>query len=145
MGVLDGSGDKKVVEWIKELEDNAAKAKKKKGQLVKGHQPQSNITTKFMAKLLGKCIITPSSTPGAGFIETILGTAYPFPNSKVPYPPCTIAEKDLKPIRIPEMQLDTHHRGHKVLLHILTPPDRNEAVLAIAEDEEGTPILLRLF
>ncbi|KAM0539886.1 hypothetical protein ACHAO7_011738 [Fusarium culmorum] len=132
MGVLDGSGDKKVVEWIKELEDNAAKAKKKKGQLVKGHQPQSNITTKFMAKLLGKCIITPSSTPGAGFIETILGTAYPFPNSKV------VDE-------IPEMQLDTHHRGHKVLLHILTPPDRNEAVLAIAEDEEGTPILLRLF
>ncbi|KAM0368199.1 hypothetical protein ACHAPY_011528 [Fusarium culmorum] len=141
MGVLDGSGDKKVVEWIKELEDNAAKAKKKKGQLVKGHQPQSNITTKFMAKLLGKCIITPSSTPGAGFIETILGTAYPFPNSKV----VDEYAKNLKPIRIPEMQLDTHHRGHKVLLHILTPPDRNEAVLAIAEDEEGTPILLRLF
>ncbi|VTO88654.1 unnamed protein product, partial [Fusarium graminearum] len=161
MDVLDGSSDKKIVEWIKELEKNAAKAKKRKGQLVKDHQPQSNITTQFMAKLLGKCIITPSSTPGAGFVEMILGTAHPLPNSKVldefaksipptthviePYSPCTIAEKDLEPISIYEMQLDTHHRGRKVLLHILTPPDRNEAVLTIAEDEQGTAVLLRLF
>ncbi|UZP40264.1 hypothetical protein NXS19_008080 [Fusarium pseudograminearum] len=121
MDVLDGSGDKKVVDWIKELEKNAAEAKKKKGQLVKDHQPKSTITTQFVAKLLGKCIITPSSTPGAGFIEKILGTAYPFPNSKV----------------VDEFAKSSSSH--------LDTPDRNEAVLAIAEDEEGTPILLRLF
>ncbi|RGP64268.1 hypothetical protein FSPOR_8088 [Fusarium sporotrichioides] len=160
MDIIDGSEENTIVEWVAEFDKPTGKAKGKKGKLVKDHPPKSDLTTQFVAKLLGKCLITPSSAPGACFVEQVLGTRYPFPNGKVidehlksipltrvaeAYPPCAVAEKDLKPISISEMCLDTQHRGRKVLLHILTPPDRDEAVMAIVEDEEGTAVLLQLF
>jgi hypothetical protein len=113
-----------------------------------------------MVKLLGKSIITPSSTPGAEFVKHLLGTAYPLPNGELidkhfttipvtqvvePYPPCTLAEKDLKPIRISEMRLGTRHRGTKVLVHTVSAPDRNEAVMVIVEDGGETAVLLKVF
>ncbi|RGP80068.1 hypothetical protein FLONG3_1839 [Fusarium longipes] len=160
MDILDGSNNTKVLEWIKAIEKTNAKDKQEKGQLVQDHPEKSTVVTQFMAKLLGKCILTPSSTPGAGFVEMIMGTAYPFPNGKLideslktipitqvpePYPPCTLEEKDLKSIRISDMRLDTHHRGTKVLLHTLSAPDRNDAIMVIVEDEGDTAVLMKLY
>ncbi|OBS25984.1 hypothetical protein FPOA_06514 [Fusarium poae] len=160
MDLLDGPDEQSIHDWVKKIEKAKAKSMKKKGQLVKDHPSASTLNTEFFAKLMARFLTAPSSTPGSGIFEKILGTRYPFPNSKIldeynksipitqvpaPYPPCTIAEKDLKPIKISEMQLETHHRGRKVLLHILSPPDRTESILAAAEDENGTGILLQLF
>ncbi|KAK8036165.1 hypothetical protein PG993_008779 [Apiospora rasikravindrae] len=46
---------------------------------------------------------------------------------------------------ISEMKLETHHRGVKTLLRVLTPPDRMNAAMAIVEDQEGTAVLLQLY
>ncbi|KAL6915442.1 hypothetical protein FSST1_006937 [Fusarium sambucinum] len=160
MDLLDGPDEKSIHEWVKKIEKATSKSMKKKGQLVKDHPSASDLNTQFFAKLMARFLTAPSSTPGSGMFEKILGTRYPFPNSKIvdeynngvpitqvpaPYPPCTIAVKDLEPIKISEMQLETHHRGRKVLLHIMSTPDRTESILAAAEDENGTGILLRLF
>ena len=46
---------------------------------------------------------------------------------------------------ITDMRLETHHRGKRVALRVLTPPDRITAVMAIVEDENGTAALLQLY
>ncbi|OTB00434.1 hypothetical protein M426DRAFT_65939 [Hypoxylon sp. CI-4A] len=72
---------------------------------------------------------------------------HPHPQVLVPphYPPCVRPLQELKPLMISNMTLETHHRGSRTLLHVLTPPDRMTAVMAIAEDEEGTAVLLQLY
>lgn len=61
------------------------------------------------------------------------------------YPPCTRSLHDLKPIPISAMKLETHHRGSKTLIRVLTPGDRINAALAVVEDQEGTGVLLQLY
>lgn len=61
-----------------------------------------------------------------------------------PYPPSGRSVNDLQPLMISHMTLETHHRGKKVIIRALTPPDRLNAVLAIVEDEEGTAFMLQL-
>ena len=46
---------------------------------------------------------------------------------------------------ISRMELERHHRGNYSLIHVLTPPDRMTAVIAVVEDEEGTAVLLQLY
>ncbi|KAK8116882.1 uncharacterized protein PG998_005163 [Apiospora kogelbergensis] len=43
------------------------------------------------------------------------------------------------------MKLETHHRGSKTLIRVLTPGDRINAALAVVEDQEGTGVLLQLY
>lgn len=37
------------------------------------------------------------------------------------YPPCTIPSKELKPMKISELKLDTHHRGFKITVKRVSP------------------------
>lgn len=46
---------------------------------------------------------------------------------------------------ISQMKLETHHRGRKIVVRVLTPPDRMTAVMAIVEDENGVAVLLQLY
>lgn len=62
-----------------------------------------------------------------------------------PYPPCIVSANDLEAIMISDMRLETHHRGKKIMLRVLTPPDRMTAVMAIVEDEKGIAVLLQLY
>lgn len=61
------------------------------------------------------------------------------------YPPCIRAANELHPIVISQMIMDTHHRGKRTLVHVLTPPRRAVALIATAEDEEGTKVWLQLY
>ncbi|KAM0342616.1 hypothetical protein ACHAPU_009344 [Fusarium lateritium] len=160
MDTIDGGKTPPFIQALKDSEQVTAKALKRQGQLVNDHPPASTIVTKFLAKLLGKSILTPSSSPFGDMVGKILGSSHPFPNGKIidnhfkdipvtlvqkPYPPCIVPERDLKPMKISEMRLETHHRGAKVLLHVISPVDRNESVMAIVEDEAGTAVLLQLY
>lgn len=160
MDLLDGSFDPTLVKWVKTTETALAEAQKNKGQLVTDHPDKDTVNKTFMIRALGKAMITPGLSPSGGFIRMICGGDYPFPNSKLvedqmevlpittveaPYPPCTIPEKDLKPISISEMRLETHHWGSKVLLHKLSTIDRHEAIMFIVEDQAGTAVLLKLY
>lgn len=160
MDVIDGSHDPNFHAVLKQIRDDAIKASKKKGRLVTDHPEAKTIIDRFFAKLLGKSILTPSLSPFGKIVEEIIGDSNPFPNAKmvddhfnvppitqviIPYPPCILSEKDLKFIKISEMRLQSRHRGRKVLIHLISPPDRNDAVMAIAEDEEGTAVLLQMY
>lgn len=45
---------------------------------------------------------------------------------------------------ISEMRLETHHRGRKVMLRVLTQPYRINTVLLLVEDEAGNGTILQL-
>ncbi|TDZ29863.1 Protein unc-45-like protein A [Colletotrichum spinosum] len=62
-----------------------------------------------------------------------------------PYAPCVRPISELEKIAISDMKLETHHRGKRTALRVLTPPDRMTAVMAIVEDEQGTALLLQLY
>ncbi|KAF5988494.1 TPR domain-containing protein [Fusarium bulbicola] len=160
MDLVDGSFDSTLVKWVKTTEAALAEAQKKKGQLVTDHPAKDTVNKTFMIRALGKAMITPGLSPAGAFIRMACGSDYPFPNSKLleehmmtlpvttveaPYPPCTIPEKDLKPISISDMRLETHHWGSKVLLHILSSADRHEAIMSVVEDQAGTAVLLKLY
>ncbi|RGP79360.1 hypothetical protein FLONG3_2515 [Fusarium longipes] len=46
---------------------------------------------------------------------------------------------------ISDTRLETHYRGKKIILRVLTPLDRMTAVMAIMEDKKGTAVLLQLY
>ncbi|KAF5581687.1 unc-45 like b [Fusarium pseudoanthophilum] len=159
MDLIDISLDQNLVKFVKATEAILAEAQTKKGQLVTDHPTKDAVEQLFMARVLGKAILTPGLNPAGAFVRMACGSDYPFPNSKLiedylaipittvegPYPPCAIPEKDLKPISISEMRLETHHWGSKVLLHQLSPVDRGEAIMFIVEDQAGTAVLLKLY
>ncbi|KAI0903186.1 hypothetical protein F4823DRAFT_629616 [Ustulina deusta] len=61
------------------------------------------------------------------------------------YTPSVRMMDDLAPMAISQMELQKHHRGKKVTLRVMTPPDTMNAIMAIVEDEEGTAVLLQLY
>lgn len=54
------------------------------------------------------------------------------------YPPCIHAAKELNPIAISQMKMETHHRGERVIVRVLFPPIRDVGLITLVEDEEGT-------
>ncbi|RBR15426.1 hypothetical protein FVER53590_09331 [Fusarium verticillioides] len=159
MDLIDSSLDKNLVKWVKTTQATLAEAQTKKGQFVTDHPTKDAVEKLFMARVLGKAILTPGLNPAGTFVRMACGSDYSFPGSKLiedhsaipittvegPYPPCAIPEKDLKPISISQMRLETHHWGSKVLLHQLSLVDRGEAIMFIVEDQAGTAVLLKLY
>lgn len=134
MDTKDVSGDKHLAAVMAAAKKSAEVAKKRKGQLVRDHPPPAFMIARFMANLQEPA---DSLDPNKGAVLT----------SQVPspYPPCTLPLSELQPLMISDMMLETHHRGRKALLHVLTPPSRMTAVMAIVEDERGTAVVLQLY
>lgn len=61
-----------------------------------------------------------------------------------PYPPCTLPMERLEPLTIADMRFERHHRGKRLTLRVLTPPDRVPALAAIVEDEIGKAVAIHL-
>jgi hypothetical protein len=66
-------------------------------------------------------------------------------HQQAPYPPCTRPAAELKPIKISDLRVGTHHRGCRILVRILTPPARVFPVVAIVGDEEGAATMLQFY
>lgn len=129
------SEDGQLLTMLKRIEDFANEAAKRKGQIVYDLPPAPIVVQTFMMNLMAK-----------GYLgSTTENITVPITQIPEPYPPCTLPAQDLKPIAISKMRLETHHRGSKVLLRVLTPPDRINAVMVIVEDEEETAILLQVY
>ncbi|TGJ86352.1 hypothetical protein E0Z10_g2427 [Xylaria hypoxylon] len=73
--------------------------------------------------------------------------AYVLRTTHVPsaYAPSVRLIDDLASMDLSQMELLKHHRGKKVTLRVMTPPDTVNAIMAIVEDEEGTAVLLQLY
>lgn len=134
MDIKDVSGDADYRAFFNQIQENAARASRRKGEIPRDHPPPSLLVSQFMQKLA-------LSGSGSGKGNHMIST------SQVPpyYPPSIRPIQELKPLMISCMTLEHHHRGNQALIHVLTPSDRMTAVMAIVEDEEGTAILLQLY
>jgi hypothetical protein len=61
------------------------------------------------------------------------------------YPPCTTALENLRPIKIQDLRLETHHRGRFLLLRAITPPNRMTGILVLVKDEHGDVAMLQMY
>ncbi|KAM0426404.1 hypothetical protein ACHAPT_008451 [Fusarium lateritium] len=134
MNTKDVSDDHQFISSLKRIQNAAEKASRRKGEMVRDHPTQQQLVTSFTMNLLSASL---RSGPDKNILYT---TQVP-----APYPPCVISARDLEPIMISDMRLETHHRGKKVMLRVLTSPDRITAITAIVEDERGTAVLLQLY
>ncbi|KAF4414931.1 TPR domain [Fusarium acutatum] len=134
MDIKDVSDDSKFIGYLKQLQGAAERAARRKGQAVRDHPPSQQLVSSFLMKLMVTSYRPQSDE------NTNATTQVP-----APYSPCIASAKDLEPIMISDMRLKTHHRGKKVILRVLTPPDRMTAVMAIVEDEKGIAVLLQLY
>lgn len=128
------SNENQITAVMEVAQKSAEMAKKRKGQLVRDHPPKVALITRFMAH---------RQEPGTGLGRDMsLITTSQVP---APYPPSILPLSELQPIMISDMRLETHHRGCKIFLHVLTPPSRMTAVMAIVEDERGNAVVLQLY
>ncbi|CAG7561109.1 unnamed protein product [Fusarium equiseti] len=134
MDIKDVSNESQYIGFLKQLQGAAERAARRKGQAVRDHPPSQQVVSSFKMKLMAKSY---GPQPNENTIAT---TQVP-----APYPPCVNSSNDLEPMMISDMRLETHHRGKKIMLRVLTPPDRMTAVMAIVEDEKGTAVLLQLY
>ncbi|KAL0929523.1 uncharacterized protein CTRU02_215422 [Colletotrichum truncatum] len=119
---------------LRQWEQSAARAQRRKGQLVRDHPPSNQLVSQFMMKL------QMASSKQELWSGTMATSQLP-----PPYAPCVRPMSELEHIAISDMKLETHHRGMRTALRVLTPPDRMTAVMAIVEDEQGTALLLQLY
>ncbi|KAI1493271.1 hypothetical protein F5X96DRAFT_688831 [Biscogniauxia mediterranea] len=112
---------------------NAERARFRQGQIPRDHPPQQLLIYQFMTAHA-------QSIQAQAHGHSVSTTQVP-----APYPPSVRRVDDLQPLMISRMRLEEHHRGKRATIRILTPPDRINAIMAIAEDEEGTALLLQLY
>lgn len=140
MDARDVSNKAEFLDFMRQLKANAERAAQRKGETPRDHPLPHIQIEKFMMSRLEKKLQFDLSSSAEGK-DVILRSSY----IPTPYAPSVQSVHDLQPLMISNMQLETHHRGKKVLIHVMTPPDRVTAVMAIAEDEEGTAVLLQLY
>ncbi|KAM0325936.1 hypothetical protein ACHAQA_007241 [Verticillium albo-atrum] len=134
MDVNDVTSNDDVAKIFRETHQESERALRRKGKLVRGHPPAYRLISGFMMDLLE----SPAQLQSPGWGQATL-------QLPPPYAPCVRAITELQQIAISDMRLETQHRGHKTLLRVRTPPKREAAVMAVAEDENGTAVLLQLF
>lgn len=79
--------------------------------------------------------------------ESALKRPGQFQPSHIPlaYPPSTASLSALKPLRIRDLRLETHHRGHFIALRCIPQPDQWVGIMALAEDEQKDVVPLDLY
>lgn len=134
MDIKDVSDESYIIGAMEAAKKSVEMAKKRKGQLVHDHPPKIFLISRFMEN---------RQDPGArrGSDMALISTS----QIPAPCPPSILPLSELEPIMISDMRLETHHRGRKIFLQVLTPPSRITAVMAIVEDERGDAVVLQLY
>ncbi|KAI5860073.1 TPR domain protein [Durotheca rogersii] len=136
MDVKDVSDVGQYSALLAQITNATEQAKLRKGQKPRDLRSRTSLVSDFMSKRDQRVQVM-SENPARHMIST---SQVPYP-----YPPSVRLVDDLQPIMISQMRLEEHHRGKKVLLRVITPSDRITAVMAIAEDEEGTVMMIQLY
>ncbi|KAI8227020.1 hypothetical protein K4K55_008211 [Colletotrichum sp. SAR 10_96] len=133
MDTKDVSNVNEITALFRRLHQAAERAGSRKGETPTDHPPSNILVARFM-------MARSASLARSGDQTTYSTTQVP-----PPYPPCVRSAASLRPLPISKMKLEEHHRGKQVVIRTMTPPDKMNAVMAIAEDEEGTAVLLQLY
>ncbi|KAI1766063.1 hypothetical protein GGR53DRAFT_529160 [Hypoxylon sp. FL1150] len=134
MDIKDISTVRQYSAIFEQIKQSVNRASARKGEKPPSYPPPSLLVSRFMMTRAGTLS---AKATNYGIVST----------SQVPpqYPPCHRPIRELKPLMISSMTLETNHRGSQALVHVLTPPNRMTAVMVIVEDEEGTATLLQLY
>ncbi|KAK2029870.1 hypothetical protein LX32DRAFT_692917 [Colletotrichum zoysiae] len=136
MDVKDVSEAEEFAAYFQQLQIAAERARSMKGQIPRDHPSPFMLVGDFnMAR--ARAMIEMAMKPRQYHVKT----------SQMPsaYLPCNRSENELQPLPISKMRLEEHHRGTYVLVRTMTMPNKINVILAIAEDEEGTAVLLQLY
>lgn len=139
MDFKDVSHHEENVALMQELKANAKRRNREAGQAVHDHPSPDTLITAFLEKKDNEMANTTTETSELEPRVTLIETAYP---------PCAASFRQLSPITISELLLETHHRGRSIFVRILTPPWRGPrpwtSLLAVVEDKAGTAVVLRM-
>ncbi|WAO85930.1 Hypothetical protein NCS54_00318300 [Fusarium falciforme] len=136
MDTKDVSESAVFIAFMNKVQNAAAKAIQRKGEMVTDHPSREQAIADYTRQMQASLTRSKKDETKA------LVTTTQIPPS---YLPCIVPAQDLEPIKITDMRLETHHRGKKVTMRVLTQPDRLLGVVALAEDEHGTAVLLQLY
>ncbi|EON63747.1 hypothetical protein W97_02975 [Coniosporium apollinis CBS 100218] len=113
---------------------NTAKDRLKKCSELVGHtrgtrDSKTAITQAFGASLMADMDMTQTKGQGGTLPALAVGQ---------PYPPCTLSLQDLQPIKLAQLQMDTHHRGRQLTVKRASPVVTLAArSWTMVQDEEG--------
>ncbi|KAJ5097335.1 hypothetical protein N7456_008056 [Penicillium angulare] len=120
-------------EALKAQTANSQHVKELKGQLAKPVKPRSTIILEFESR---RILAHTSDRASINIKSSFISSAYP---------PCTVPLDKLRKAMIEDLRLETHNRGHYILLRTVTPTETMMAVTAIVEDEMGNVLTLQLY
>lgn len=132
MNTHDVSAIPQYGKMLLEHKQSLRNAQAHKGQYPKEWRPRDEIISVFLSRPWLR------SNVGTDRIA-ILSSFLP-----LSYPPSTSPLCDLKKAMLKDLVLETHHRGHYLLLRTVTPAKVMNAILMIVEDEAKDCILLQL-
>ncbi|RSL56213.1 hypothetical protein CEP54_008928 [Fusarium duplospermum] len=136
MDTKDVSENDEFIKHMKKIRDAAEMASKRKGEMVTDHPPQQEVIADYYKHFCAATVLAKRNDKKNKISTTQIPPSYL---------PCIVPAKDLEEMKITDMRLETHHRGKKVTMRVLTPPERLVGIIAIAEDEEGTAVVLQLY
>ncbi|KAF4345120.1 unc-45 like b [Fusarium beomiforme] len=113
---------------MEELDAALKQASKTKGKLVNDHLSSDDVNVEFMRTTFERHNIADKS-------EVLI-------TIPEPYQPYIVPERNLEPISIVDMRLETHHHCRKVLLRVKSPPECFAEFPVVVEDEAGTAAIL---
>ncbi|KAK2752056.1 TPR domain-containing protein [Colletotrichum kahawae] len=132
MDTKDVSESSEMADKFRQIFDAAERSYNRLGEIPRDYLPTSLMVSQFNA--------TKSAREDLGGMTHMITTTVP-----PAYPPCTRPVRALAPMPISKMRLHEHHRGKFVIVRTLTMTDRFNAITVIAEDEEGTAVMLQLY
>jgi hypothetical protein len=155
MDFKDVSGRRWVLEDVEFWQNVLNRASRRKGELVSKYHPPDQLISRHLESLelskhasdLDDDSSSIESDSGSSPSGTDSNNSSCKPDRDIlvllpPYLPCERRITDLEPIFIKDMRLETHHRGRRVLVRVLTPGMRTTGVMAVVEDEQGTALTL---
>ncbi|KAB5582423.1 TPR domain protein [Coniochaeta sp. 2T2.1] len=134
MDIQDVSDMGRYAEMMRQVQANVERAGRRKGEIPKDHPPAYLQINIYMMQYR-----QPQLQKAANEFHLITTQIPPA------YPPSIRSASELEPILISQMKLETHHRGSKIVVRVMVPGSRMNAVLAIVEDEKGTATLLQVY
>ncbi|KAF2966802.1 hypothetical protein GQX73_g6792 [Xylaria multiplex] len=124
---MDIPGDDQISAMLHQALVAAERANLQRGHIPNNHPRPQVVIDKFMRQRL------------TTQLAQARRDSYVLRTTQVPssYAPSVRLIDDLAPITLSQMELQKHHRGYKVTLRVMTPPDAVNAIMAVVEDEDA--------
>ncbi|KAF6798893.1 tpr domain protein [Colletotrichum sojae] len=138
MDVKEVSDDSELASFFRQVKAAGQLSGRRKGETPRDHPPPFLVVARFN---MGRSAAISEQQLRRREVNT------QFVTSQIPpaYLPCVESVASLQPLAISEMKLEEHHKGKRVTVRTMTQTSRINAIMAIAEDEEGTAVLLQLY